>query len=95
MGVLYANGHGGAQDYDKGREWYQKAADASNAEAKRALSVLREQKVASLQPTTLPPTPTPTLTPRPTPTATIDFTPLYKGEMNLWISSRSENFSPR
>jgi len=27
--------------------------------------------------------------------APLNFTPLYKGELNLWISSRPENFSPR
>jgi hypothetical protein len=30
LGVLYENGKGVAQDYDKAREWYQKAADAGN-----------------------------------------------------------------
>jgi TPR repeat protein len=32
-----ANGWGVAQDYDRAHEWYQKAADAGNANAKQAL----------------------------------------------------------
>ena len=37
LGLLYQNGQGVAKDYQKAREWYQKAADAGNAWAKNAL----------------------------------------------------------
>ena len=40
LGVLYMNGLGVAQNYDKAREWYQKAADASFAAAMNNLGVL-------------------------------------------------------
>jgi len=40
---LYQNGKSGAQDWGKACEWYQKAADAGNADAKRALSKLRSR----------------------------------------------------
>jgi hypothetical protein len=38
LGDLYYYGRGVAQDYGKAREWYQKAADAGNTDAKRALA---------------------------------------------------------
>src|SRR6202030_642632 len=37
LGVLYQIGRGVAQDYAKARDWYQKAADAGNTDAKQAL----------------------------------------------------------
>jgi uncharacterized protein len=40
--VLYEHGLGVAQDYDKAREWYQKAADAGNTDAMYILGVLYE-----------------------------------------------------
>src|SRR5262249_8079580 len=106
LGLLYAKGLGGAQDYGKAREWYQKAADAGNTHAMNELAWLYQNGKAGAQDygkarewyqkaadagnaeakhalSDL----------REQEVATIDFTPLYKGEMNLWISSRSENFS--
>jgi TPR repeat protein len=43
LGWLYANGQGVARDYDKAREWYQKAADAGSAHTKAALAHLRQK----------------------------------------------------
>jgi TPR repeat protein len=40
LGGLYENGRGVAQDYAQARRWYQKAADAGDAEAKQALARL-------------------------------------------------------
>jgi TPR repeat protein len=40
LGLLYKEGQGVAQDYERAREWYQKAANASNAMAKQFLSGL-------------------------------------------------------
>src|SRR5258708_36655492 len=34
LGLLYAEGRGGAQDYAKARGWYQKAADAGSADGR-------------------------------------------------------------
>jgi TPR repeat protein len=42
LGWLYEYSRGVAQDYDKAREWYQKAADAGNAEAMYYLGGLYE-----------------------------------------------------
>jgi hypothetical protein len=50
LGLLYEKGLGVAQDYAQAREWFQKAANAGNAEAKQALSRL---------PSTSSPIPTP------------------------------------
>ncbi|MBV9873476.1 MAG: SEL1-like repeat protein [Verrucomicrobia bacterium] len=44
LAELYERGHGVPQDYTKAREWYQKAADKGNTEAKEALS-----RLASIQ----------------------------------------------
>ena len=41
LGTLYANGWGVAQDYAKAREWYQRAADKGDADAKARLEELR------------------------------------------------------
>ena len=38
--MLYAKGEGIAQDYDKAREWYQKAADAGIASAMTNLGLM-------------------------------------------------------
>jgi TPR repeat protein len=43
LGLLYRDGQGVAQDYDKACEWFQKAADAGDADAKEALSRLHYQ----------------------------------------------------
>ena len=40
LGVLYANGNGGPQDYVKARQWYEKAAAQGNADAQYALGYL-------------------------------------------------------
>jgi TPR repeat protein/serine/threonine protein kinase len=40
LGVLYQNGQGVAQSYDKAREWFQKAADAGNPDAMNNLAEL-------------------------------------------------------
>jgi serine/threonine protein kinase len=40
LGVLYQNGQGVAQSYDKAREWFQKAADAGNPDAMNNLGEL-------------------------------------------------------
>ena len=40
LGELYRDGQGVAQDYDKARGWFQKAADAGNTEAMCNLGVL-------------------------------------------------------
>jgi serine/threonine protein kinase len=40
LGVLYQNGQGIAQSYDKAREWFQKAADAGNPDAMNNLGEL-------------------------------------------------------
>ena len=40
LGVLYQNGRGIAQSYDKAREWFQKAADAGNPDAMNNLGEL-------------------------------------------------------
>ena len=45
--VLYDNGQGVAQDYAKAREWYEKAADKGDAEAKTALEQLTIQEAAA------------------------------------------------
>jgi TPR repeat protein len=37
LGLLYHNGEGVARDDAKSREWFQKAADAGNTNAKKAL----------------------------------------------------------
>jgi TPR repeat protein len=38
--MLYADGQGVAQDYDKAREWYEKAAAQGDTNAKKALEQL-------------------------------------------------------
>ena len=43
LGLLYDNGQGVAQDYGKAREWYQKAAEAGNTDAKKALLRLHQR----------------------------------------------------
>ncbi|MBV8134272.1 MAG: SEL1-like repeat protein [Deltaproteobacteria bacterium] len=43
LGLLYEHGNGVDQDYGKAREWFQKAADAGNADAKRELERLRRK----------------------------------------------------
>jgi TPR repeat protein len=43
MALLYVNGKGVPQDYGKAREWFQKAADAGDEIAKRALSDLKNR----------------------------------------------------
>jgi TPR repeat protein len=43
FGVLYELCKGVAPNYEKAREWYQKAADASNSDAKQALGDLRRK----------------------------------------------------
>jgi TPR repeat protein len=40
LGELYCYGRGVAQDYGSAHDWYQKAAEADDAEAKQALSRL-------------------------------------------------------
>ena len=40
LGVLYENGQGVAQDYAKAREWYEKAAEKGDANAKARLEQL-------------------------------------------------------
>jgi TPR repeat protein len=40
LGVLYDNGHGVQQDYDKAREWFEKAADAGDETAESNLQEL-------------------------------------------------------
>jgi TPR repeat protein len=44
LGESYEYGQGVAQDDGKAREWYQKAAEAGNEDAKRALSRLSSPK---------------------------------------------------
>ena len=41
LGWMYENAWGVGQDLAKAREWYQKAADAGNTDAKQALERLR------------------------------------------------------
>jgi hypothetical protein len=43
LGRLYENGWGVAQDYGKARQWYQKAADADNTDARQALDRMRSK----------------------------------------------------
>jgi TPR repeat protein len=40
LGLIYEFGRGVAQDYAKAREWYQKAGDKGNADAKARLAKL-------------------------------------------------------
>jgi TPR repeat protein len=56
LGWLYEKGKGVTQDYSKAREWYQKAADAGNADAKEALAHLLQ---VAVQPTAQPTQPAP------------------------------------
>jgi uncharacterized protein len=44
LGLLYDNGHSVAQDYAKAREWYEKAADKGDADAKAQLEQLRDPR---------------------------------------------------
>jgi hypothetical protein len=41
---MYANGRGVAQDNAKAVEWYQKAADQGDEDAKKRLKTLKKQK---------------------------------------------------
>jgi TPR repeat protein len=41
LGSLYENGKGVTQDYAKANEWFQRGADAGSADAKQALSNLK------------------------------------------------------
>jgi uncharacterized protein len=43
LGLMYRDGVGVAQDYDKAREWLQKAADAGDKDAKQELTRLGNQ----------------------------------------------------
>ena len=47
LGVLYENGQGVAQDYAKAREWYEKAADKGEADAKANLEQLPISEAAA------------------------------------------------
>jgi hypothetical protein len=40
LGVLYENGYGVPQSYQKAKEWYEKAAAAGNVDAQRRLRTL-------------------------------------------------------
>ena len=44
---MYANGQGVKQDYGQARQWYQKAADQGNADARKALDKLSNGKTAT------------------------------------------------
>ena len=42
-GAMYGQGQGGAQDYSKAREWYEKAAKQGNADAQFNLGFLYDE----------------------------------------------------
>jgi uncharacterized protein len=43
LGLLYQNGHGVTQDYAKAREWFEKAANKVDADARARLEQLRDK----------------------------------------------------
>jgi TPR repeat protein len=43
LGLLYQNGRGVTQDYAKAREWFEKAANKGDADARARLEQLRDK----------------------------------------------------